>query len=342
MSELCTVGIDLAKSIFYVHGADQSGRKLFNKRLIRKDVLDFFANINPCLVGMEAGGGTHYWAREIAKLGHDVKIMAPQFVKPYIKSNKTDSNDAEGICEAVTRPSMRFVGTKTIDQQDIQSIHRIRERLVTSRTALACEIRGLLAEYGIVLPKGIREIKRKLPDIISNAENQLTTFTREIMQNLLSELIEFNKKVNKYDTYIRHIHKAHPVVQRLTTIPGVGDLTATAILAMVSDAKQFKNGREFAAYLGLVPKQKSSGGKSNLLGISKRGDKYIRTMLIHGARVIVAYSEKLEYRMPKNMKWVQGVRARRGYCKTAVALANKNARICWALMMKDEDFKAVA
>jgi len=342
MKEVSTIGIDLAKSIFYVHGADKSGKKLFNKKLSRGQVLEFFTNFTPCLVGMEAGGATHYWAREITKLGHEVKIMAPQFVKPYIKSNKTDSNDAEGICEAVTRPSMRFVGFKTVAQQDIQSVHRIRERLVTSRTALACEIRGLLSEYGIIISKGIRELRRKLPDIIADPENNLTMFTRELMQDLFSELLEKNEKVRKYDNYILRIHKENKVAQRLTTIPGVGELTATAIVARVSDPRQFKNGREFAAYLGLVPKQRSSGGKQNLMGISKRGDKYIRTMLIHGARVMVSYNERYEQRMPKRCKWISGVRERRGFCKATVAVANKNARIAWSLMMKDEDFRAVA
>ncbi|MBT4791891.1 MAG: IS110 family transposase [Halobacteriovoraceae bacterium] len=340
MKELSTIGIDLAKTIFYVHGADQSGKKLFNKKLLRNQVLEFFVNLKPCLVGMEAGGATHYWAREIQKLGHEVKIMAPQFVKPYIKSNKTDSNDAEGICEAVTRPSMRFVSFKTIAQQDIQSVHRIRERLVKSRTALACEIRGLLSEYGIVLPKGIREIKKRLPDILADDENNLTSFTRELIQDLLTELLEKNKSVLRYDKYILRIHKENPIAQRLTTIPGIGELTATAIVANVGDPRQFKNGREFAAYLGLVPKQRSSGGKHNLLGISKRGDKYIRTMLVHGARVMVAFNDRYTDRIPKRTKWISGVRERRGFCKAAVAVANKNARIAWSLMMKDEDYNA--
>jgi len=339
MNEVSAIGLDLAKNVFYVHGADQTGKKLFSKKLTRSKVLDFFANTKPCLVGMEAGNGSNYWARELKKLGHDARLMAPQFVKPYVKSNKTDENDAAAICEAVTRPSMRFVGIKTLQHQDMQSIHRIRERLVASRTGLVCEIRGFLGEYGIVLPVGIRHVKNELPGLIADEENDLTPFSRELLQNLYSELLELNAKVSKYDSYIRYIHRHHPVANKLATIPGIGMLTATAIVAKVPDPHSFKNGREFAAYLGLVPKQRSSGGKSNMLGISKRGDRYIRTMLIHGARVLVSNTTKMEHNMPTKMKWLQKVKERRGYCKASVAMANKNARICWAVMTKGEEYK---
>lgn len=341
MKDIKTIGLDLAKSVFYVHGMDGRGKTVIKKKLSRAKVLPFFANLRPCLVGMEAGGGSHNWAREIKALGHDSRLIAPQFVKPYVKTNKTDASDAEAICEAVSRPSMRFVPIKTIDQQDLQSIHRIRQRLVVARTSLACEIRGLLGEYGIVMPTGIRILIKMLPEILAEENNKLTSLTRDLMEDLSTELNSLTEKVKQYNRRIDLIVKNHPVAQRLMTIPGVGPLASTAIVAAVSDPKMFKNGRAFAAYLGLVPKQRSSGGKHKLLGISKRGDKYIRTMLIHGSRVLVAYND---VRQPsvKTKEWVESLRERRGFCKTAVALANKNARIAWALMKKEENYKWAA
>ena len=341
MNYIKVIGLDLAKNIFYVHGTDANGKKVLSKKLSRKEVLPFFANLKSCLVGMEVGCHSNYWAREIIKLGHDAKMMAPQFVKPYIKSNKNDPNDAAAICEAVTRPSMRFVHIKTIGQQDIQSVHRIRERLVKSRSSLACELRSLIGEYGIVIPKGIKRLPKTVPTIIADQSNQLTSFTRQLIQDLLTELLKKNEEVSKYDKYIQSILKSNEVAQRISTIPGVGPISATAIIA-AADPNHFKNGREFAAYLGLVPKQRSSGGKQKLLGISKRGDKYIRTMLIHGARVVICRNEKINRNHPKRVDWINGLRERRGYCKTAVALANKNARTIWALMKKEETFKPAA
>ena len=341
MKDITTIGLDLAKNVFYVHGVDSRGKTVVKKKLVRAKVLEFFTTLQPCLVGMEAGGGSNYWAREIKKLGHEVKIMAAQFVKPFDKSNKNDENDAEAICEAVARPNMRFVSVKSVDQQDIQSVHRIRERLVTARSSLACEIRGLLGEYGIVLPQGIRELPKLIPDILADGENELTTFTRDLIQDLFSELLALTDKVKKYNKLIESIHSSHPVAQRLTTIPGVGPIAATAILANVADPSMFKNGREFAAYFGLVPRQSSSGGKQNLLGISKRGDKYIRKMLIHGARAAVGHNKELKGESQKRIEWVQKLREKKGYNKTAVALANKNARTIWALLKSGESFKAV-
>ena len=342
MNEITTVGLDLAKNVFYVHGVDARGKTVVKKKLVRAKVLEFFANLQPCLVGMEAGGGSNYWAREIKKLGHDTKVMAAQFVKPFNKSNKNDENDAEAISEAVTRPSMRFVPVKSVDQQDIQSVHRIRERLVTARTSLVCEIRGLLGEYGITIPQGIRELPKAVPEILADTENHLTSFTRELIQDLFSELLSLTEKVKSYNARIELIHKSHPIAQRLTTIPGVGPMAATAILANASDPSMFKNGREFAAYFGLVPRQNSSGGKQNLLGISKRGDKYIRTMLIHGARAAVGHNKNLKGESKRRLDWVQKLRERKSYNKTAVALANKNARTIWALLKSGESFKVAA
>jgi len=341
MKDVKTVGLDLAKNVFYVHGVNAHGKTVLRKKLARSKVLEFFANLPPCLVGMEVGGGSHYWAREIGALGHDARMMSPQFVKPYVKTDKTDPNDAEGICEAVSRPTMRFVPVKNHNQQDIQSIHRIRERLVTARTALGNEIRGFLGEYGIAIPTGIRVLTKTLPELIADESNKLTPMMRELMLELLKELREINEAISQYNDRIESIRQSNPVAKRLTSIPGVGPITATAIVAHVSDASLFKNGRQFAAYLGLVPRQRGSGGKTRQLGISKRGDKYIRTMLVHGARVVVTRNESVQH-TPKIRKWVHDLKERRGMNKATVALANKNARMAWAVMMKGEDFKWAA
>ena len=341
MKDVKVIGLDLAKNIFYVHGVNGRGKVVVRKKLARSQVLPFFANLKPCLVGMEVGCNANYWGREIRKLGHDARLMAAQFVKPYIKSNKNDPNDAEGICEAVSRPSMRFTAIKTIDQQDIQSVHRIRERLVSSKRALACEIRGILGEYGVVVAKGIDRLTEELPTIIADEKNQLTSFTRALVRDLISELHELIEKVEKYDERVKLIHDNHPVAKQLTTIPGVGPLAATAMLAIAPDPKSFKNGREFAAYLGLVPRQNSSGGKQQLLGISKRGDTYIRTMLVHGARVTLGHATKRKLKdVPwKRVEWMKNLKERRGFNKTTVAVANKNARIAWALMARGGFYK---
>lgn len=336
MNKITVLGIDLAKNVFQLHGVDYRGKTVLKKKIPRSQLIHFMANLPPCLVGMEACGGANHWAREFKKLGHDVKLMSPQFVKPYVKSNKNDASDAEAVCEAVSRPNMRFVPVKEVDQQDLQSIHRIRERLIKGRTALANEIRGLLSEYGLIIPQGISHITKKLPNILGDAENALTSLTRELFANLLKELREVDEKIKNYDEKIHAIHKAHPVCQNLSTIPGVGPLIATAILAAIGDPRAFKNGREFAAFLGLVPRQNSSGGKNILLGISKRGDVYLRKLLIHGARSTLRWLE------PKNDRlsiWVKKIVERRGTNRAAVALANKNARIIWVLMTKGEDYQ---
>ncbi|MBT4792129.1 MAG: IS110 family transposase [Halobacteriovoraceae bacterium] len=340
MKKLSTIGIDLAKNIFQLHGADDKGNTLFRKRLARRKVIPFLVNLEPCLIGIEACGGSNYWAREIKKLGHDVKIIAPQFVKPYVKNDKTDENDAEAICEAVTRPNMRFVPHKKVEQQDMQNIHRIRERLIKTRTALINEARGLLYEYGIIIPTGRYNFKKEFPLIIADPDNELTMMSREIFQNLLSEYIALEERVIFYEQKIKFIHKNHPEAKRLTSIPGVGLLGATAILASVNDPHVFKNGREFAAWLGLVPRQHSSGGKQKNLGISKRGDIYLRKLLIHGARASLRWIDRAEE--GKRKTWLINLSERKGKNLAAVALANKNARVIWALLVKQENYANVA
>lgn len=338
--KVTAIGIDLAKNVFQVHGVDARGNGILKKRLNRAQVIPFLARIKPCLVGLEACGGAHYWARELSKLGHEVRMIAPQFVKPYVKSNKNDAADAEAICEALQRPNMRFVAPKSIEQQDIQSIHRVRSRLVASRTCLANELRGLLSEYGIVLPQGLFKLMKTLVEALEHAyEKELLSLSGKILcETLLEELKDLDKRIESIEDKLDIIHKSHEASQRLVQIPGVGKITSTAILAAVGDPKTFKNGRTFAAWIGLVPKQHSSGGKEKLLGISKRGDVYLRTLLIHGARSSIRF---LDRQQPSQSKeWLQKLIERRGKNRAIVALANKNARRIWALLAKKEEYKA--
>lgn len=336
---ITTLGIDLAKNVFQLHGVDAKGKTLIRKKLIRAKLLEFVLHLPPCLIGMEACASAHYWARKFQQAGHEVKLMSPQFVKPYVKSNKNDRNDAEAICEAVVRPNMRFVAIKHIEQQDIQAIHRIRSGLVQRRTALANQIRGLLGEYGIVVPQGITQLRKQLPLILEDAENELTELARELFADLYEQLKEMNQQVNRYDYKLEKLSSQSELCRRLTQMPGVGALSATAMLAAVGDAKVFKNGRQMAAWLGLVPRQYSSGGKSLLLGISKRGDRYVRTLLIHGARSVLWRLNKED--SPQN-KWLSALVERRGNNKACVALANRNARVIWALMAKGSCYQPAA
>jgi transposase len=251
--KVATIGLDIAKHIFQVHGADAEGHPLLRRRLRRSQVAGFFANLPPCVVGMEACCGAHYWSRVIGRFGHTVRLIAPQFVKPYIKSNKNDAHDAEAICEAVSRPQMRFVAAKSVEQQDIQSLHRVRSRLVSSRTQLANQIRGLLTEYGIVLPQHISQLRRGLPLILEDASNELTAFSRRLFASLYDELLSLEEKIEAIDEQIWAVYQASESCQRLAAVEGIGPLIATALVAAMSDGKTFRNGRQFAAWLGLVP-----------------------------------------------------------------------------------------
>ncbi len=335
--KITTVGIDLAKSVFQVHGVDQQGKPVVQKRLRRQQVLKYFVQLPPCLIGMEACGGAHYWARKLQAQGHTVKLMAPQFVKPYVKANKTDAADAEAICEAVTRPTMRFVPIKNAEQQSILSLHRARQGFVRARTAQANQIRGLLAEYGITMPQGIGHVANRLPDIIVDAENDLPALFCELLERLRVHLIELNRQVQELEALINAWHHKNEGSQKLAQIPGIGPLTASALIASIGDARNFKNGRELAAWLGLVPRQHSSGGKVLLQGISKRGDAYLRTLLIHGARSVIRVAENKA--TPTN-QWATVVLARRNKNIAAVALANKNARVVWALLAHGRHYNA--
>ena len=333
------LGIDLAKSSFQLHGVDELGHTVLRKKLTRNKLMAFIANLPPCLIGLEACGGAHYWVRQFTKYGHTVRMISPQFVKPYVKSNKNDAVDAEAICEAVQRPNMRFVPVKSIEQQDIQSIHRVRSLLVSRRTAQANQIRGLLLEYGIIIPKGIACIRTRIPEILEDAENTLTVLFRELLVGLHEEMVHLEERIAILEKKLQVISLQNKDCQRLLTIPGIGLLTATAMVAAVSDITAFKNGRELAAWLGLVPRQHSTGGKTTLLGISKRGDSYLRTLLIHGGRTVVRVADKYQ---DKRNRWVSELDQRRGKNISAVSVANKNVRIAWALLSKKEIYDKAA
>ena len=333
MPQVSVLGIDSAKQLFHVVGMDDTGTIVWRKRLTRGALMPFIAQLPPMVIGMEACGGAHYWARRFRRHGHTVKLMAPQFVKPYVKSNKHDMADAEAIAEAVTRPTMRFVPIKELAQQDFQALHRVRERLVKARTALINEIRGLLGEYGIVLPQGVTKFRHGLLPILEQEQAKLTALGREIFRQLYEEWLILEKRLTYYNEQLETIGRTHPVCQRLLTIPGIGPLTATALVAAVNDATHFKNGRQFAAWLGLVPRQHSTGGKPRLLGISKRGDRYLRKLLVHGARATLRW---VKLKSDRRSQWAQALIKRRGTNRAVVALANKNARIAWVLLVTDQ------
>ena len=329
------IGIDLAKQVFQVHGVDAQEKAVLRKQLRRAQMLDYFQKLPPCLIGMEACSSAHYWGRELQKLGHTVKLMAPQFVKPYVKSNKNDANDAEAICEAVARPTMRFVAIKTIAQQDIQAIHRIRSELIHQRTAKVNQIRGLLGEYGLVVGRRVDVLRTALPLLLEDAENGLTIDFRVLLEGLQQDLIKLDERVDELDKKIKLLANSNTEAKRLLQIPGIGPMTATALVCAIGDGKQFKRGRDLAAWLGLTPRQHSSGGKDRLLGISKRGDAYLRTLLIHGARSVLRVSGEKD---DPRSRWLQSLCSRRNKNIASVALANKNARIVWALLTKKTDF----
>lgn len=333
-----TIGLDIAKAVFQVHGVDARGQTTLQKRLRRGQLIGFFANLPPSLVGIEACGSAHHWARELCKLGHEVKLMPPQFVRAYVKTNKNDARDAEAICEAVRRPNMRFVAIKTVSQQELLMLHRVRQRLVIERTAKANQLRGLLAEFGIVLPQGLHRLRHLMPEILADAENGLSCRLRERFSHLFSHLRELDVSVIEWERQIVAWHRENPLSRRLEKIPGMGPLGASALVASIGDVRTFKNGRQLAAWLGLVPRQDSSGGKTRLLGISKRGDRYLRTLLILGAQAVLRQMQRHPPRAAHS--WLGRLTARSHPHIAAVALANKNARIVWALLAHEREYQA--
>ena len=336
--KLFRVGVDLAKNVFQVHGVERNEKALWRRRLRREDWLKvLLETIEPgCEIGMESCGGAHHWARKLQEKGFRVKLIAPQFVKPYVKSNKSDANDAEAICEAMSRPGMRFVAVKTVHQQDIQAAHRIRSELTKQRTAKANQIRGLVAEYGLVAPKEIGHLRRALPCWLEDTENGLSERFRLLLNGVWGDLRALDDRMAELDREITLIAQSDPVAKRLQQLRGVGPIIATALVAAAGDGKQFPKGRQMAAAFGLTPKQHSSGGKERLLGISKRGDAYLRSLLIHGARSVIRTAKGKDDRLSQ---WVTRLAARRHPNVVAVALANKTARMAWAMLKNGTDYQ---
>jgi transposase len=334
MSEVTTIGLDLAKHVFQVHGIDAQGATVLRKRLRRGQVLGFFSRIPRCLVGLEACATAHYWARELAALGHEVRLMPAQYVKAYIKRNKHDAADAEAICEAVQRPTMRFVPVKTAEQQAAQLLHRGREQLVRQRTMLVNALRAHLAEFGMVAAQGLRNVAQLIAIVRDEDDLRLPDVARQVLQVLANQIEQIEAAITALEKQLMAWHKTNPVSQRLASIPGIGPIIATAIATTVADPGVFRSGREFGAWLGLVPRQNSTGGKTRLGGITKRGNRYLRRLLINGAS-----ANLLRSKATKADPWVIGIRRRRPPLVVAVALANKTARIAWAVMLRQEQYQ---
>jgi transposase len=337
MNEITTIGLDLAKHVFQVHGVDASGVTVVRKRLRRSEVLAFFTRLPRCLIGLEACATAHYWARELQAIGHEVRLMPAQYVKAYVKRNKNDAADAEAICEAVQRPTMRFVPVTTAEQQAALLLHRGRERLVRQRTALVNALRAHLAEYGVIAPLGLRNVARLIAIVRDEIDTRLPAPARQVLEVLATQIEQLEAAVAALEKQLMAWHKANPVSQRLATIPGIGPIIATAVAATVVEASGFRSGREFAAWLGLVPRQHSTGGKARLGGISKRGNRYLRRLLINGAS-----ANLLRSKATNADPWVIGLRRRRPSLVVAVALANKTARIAWAVMHRQENYQRMA
>jgi transposase len=337
MSEVTTVGLDLAKNVFQVHGIDGAGGTVLRKRLRRGQVLAFFASLPRCLIGMEACATAHYWARELGALGHDVRLMPPQYVKAYVKRNKNDAADAEAICEAVRRPSMRFVAVKTAEQQAALLMHRGRELLIRQRTMLANALRGHLAEFGLIAAQGLHKVAGLIAVVRDDKDDRVPAMARQVLRVIAEQIDELETRIAAIEAQIMAWHRTNSVSQRLATIPGIGPIIATAIAATVAEPSMFRSGREFAAWLGLVPRQHSTGGKARLGGISKRGDSYLRRLLVNGAHAVL-----LRSKAGKADPWLIALRDRRPRLVVAVAMANKTARVAWSIMNKQDTYRRAA
>ena len=332
MEKVTTVGIDLAKAVFSLHGVDGAGRAVLRRTVRRDQLVEVVAGLSPCLIGMEACSGAHEWGRRFQEHGHMVRLMAPKFVAPYRKGGKNDGNDAEAICEAVTRPSMRFVPVKSLEQQALLALHRVRQGFVVERTATINRLRGLLTEFGVVLALRSVTVRRQA----ALAAEALPELAKRAIGDLLEQLRGLDERINGYDREIEAQAKLCEPAQRLMKIRGIGPTTALAIVATVGNAREFKNGRQFAAWIGLTPSQYSTGGKVRLGHISKRGDAYLRNLLVQGARSVLNSAGMHQDRMSR---WILQLQPRRGYYRTLVAIANKNARTAWALLAKNETLR---
>jgi transposase len=335
--KITTVGIDLAKNVLQVHGIDGRGKAVLRKQLRRAQVAVFFGNLPPCVIGMEACATAHHWARTLQRFGHTVRLMAPQFVKPYVKTNKNDVADAEAICEAVRRPSMRFVPLKTAEQQSALMMHRARDLLIRQRTMLVNALRGHLAEFGLIEAQGLHKVTRLITIVMDEMDGRVPDIARQVLKVIVSQIEDIQTGIDELETQVLAWHKRNPVSQRLATIPGIGPIIATAIAATVADPNTFRSGREFAAWLGLVPRQNSTGGKARLGGISKRGDSYLRRLLVNSAHTVLLCSKAA-----KTDPWLMSLLGRKPRLVAAVALANKTARVAWAIMSRQDTYRHVA
>lgn len=332
-----TIGLDIAKSVFQVHGIDSHGKAVMQRKLRRAEVLKYFAKLEPSLVGIEACHSSHYWARELTSLGHTVRLLPTQYVKPFLVGGKNDANDAAAICTAVTRRDIRFVTIKSAEQQSLQSVHRMRERLIQERTAKSNQIRSMFAEEGIIFPTGLAQLRKGIVALVGENGAGITPLLRRLGLMYLDQMKALQQWLNAINIEIAEIFKRNEVCQRLATVPGVGPVIATALVSSVGDPSQFRNGRQFAAWLGLTPKQRSSGGKTRLGGITKRGDTYLRTLLVQGARAVMHFVNRRE---DKHSRWIKSLMQRRHVNIAAIALANKTARIVWSILTRGESFRA--
>lgn len=332
-----TLGVDIAKNVFQLHGVNCNGRVVLKRRVMRDQLLEVLAQINRCTVVVEACTGAFYWARKFEALGHQVKIISPQYVKPFVRRQKNDGNDAEAICTAARQPHIPFVPKKTLEQQDIQALHRARQRMVNHRTAVVSQIRDLLLDRGFAMAKSITRARRLVPDILANFDNELTPMARDAIGELYDLFRDLDRRIASFDKKIEQVFRNSETCQRIATIKGVGPKTATAIVAAIGDGAEFKNGRHLAAWVGLVPRQFSSGDRKVLMGISKRGNQHLRSLLVHGARAVVRTAPD---KADLNNQWVNQLRERRGFNRATIAVANKNTRIIWAVLRTGEPYRA--
>lgn len=335
MDKISVVGIDLGRAVFHVHGSDAQGRTVLERRFSRKALRIWLTRLEPCLIGMETCAGAHHWGRWLRAQGHEVRLMNPRYVKAYVKTNKNDARDAEAITEAATRANMRFSSIKTVAQQEVLMLHRARSRAVAARTALANQVRGFLIEFGIVVPQGLGVLRQRLPEILDDPQTEFGSTGRTLLRELREELVALDGRVASLDFRLRREAENDERCQHLQGLPGIGPLTATALVSSIGDVTNFSNGRHLAAWLGLVPRQHTTGGKPRLLGISKRGDRYLRTLLIHGARAALRGAPKRDDRCSR---WVLALERRRGRNIAIVALANKMARMVWAVWSRQQTY----
>ena len=335
--QVTVIGLDLAKNLFQIHGLDAEGTTVIRKKLGRPSLLPFFSQLPPCVVGMEACATSHYWARELRALGHDVRLMPPNYVKPYVKRGKNDAADAEAICEAVTRPTMRFVAIKSAEQQSALMLHRSRDLLIRQRTMLANALRGHFAELGIVVAQGLRNLAKLIEIVADEKDTRVPPIARHALQMLVAGIQDLQVRIRDLERALLAWHRASETSRRLESIPGVGFVTATAIAATMTDAAQFRSGRQFAAWLGLVPRQNSSGGKDRLGRISKMGNRYLRRLLVVGATALIRFARN---RATPLSAWADNLLTRRPARLVSVALANKIARVVWAVLSRGKQYSS--